>query len=289
MANCGNFLEYAGSKCGLDVGYGKMLLVYGTKVSKSAANLTAAAIQAEITAGTIIGIIKGWHTIAGASVAEINVERTGTAEMKLIRSEIAADTLTFENSIVNNEILNDAVKAGSLNCILIDDQGNAFGDYSEYAGQISSMLCNFSGKTTSSFQKDNVTEKTVAVTVRYLVEDVNVLQAGTETELIISKDLLTIQTVGVSVRTASDITIVLSLKDKATGKAMLGDVLLNDIELKSDVAAILDDVIYDEQTGECQIVLTGTAMPTTGDLTMFVTLSGSDYYTKETKVIVSEL
>jgi hypothetical protein len=45
MANCGNFLEYAGSKCGLDVGYGKMLLVYKDKTQKSAADLTATAIS----------------------------------------------------------------------------------------------------------------------------------------------------------------------------------------------------------------------------------------------------
>ena len=125
MANCGNFLEYAGSKCGLDVGYGKMFVLYAEKVSKSAADLTAEAIQAEIVAGTVIGIIKGWNTIAGAPVAEINVERTGTGEMKLIRSEIAADTLTFENSNAKNKIFNDLVKAGSLNCILIDEIGRA--------------------------------------------------------------------------------------------------------------------------------------------------------------------
>jgi len=122
-----------------------------------------------------------------------------------------------------------------------------------------------------------------------LVKDLSVLEVGTETESIVSKQLLTAQMIGTTVREAADITFVLSLKDKATGEPMIGDVLLTDIELKNDVGAILDDVVYVEQTGECQIILTGTAVPTTGDLTMFITLSGSDYYTKETKVIVGEL
>ena len=285
MANCGNFLEYAGSRCGLDVGYGKMFVLYAEKVSKSAADLTAEAIQAEIVAGTVIGIIKGWNTIAGAPVAEINVERTGTAEMKLIRSEIAADTLTFENSIANNEILNDVVKAGSLNCILIDDQGNCFGDYSQTSGKISSMLVNFSGKTTSSFQKDNVTEKSVSVTARYLVKDVNVIQAGTETELIVSKTLLIGQLSSITTLTSSAAVFVMKINDKAIG-AIYGEAIATG-ELTVTGAAITSKTAsYVPSTGLLTVTLAGTFDP--GLQPLNVSLSGDAFYMKENTIRLGE-
>ncbi len=190
MANIGNFLEYAGVQTGLDIGFGKMFLVYAAKTEVNVANMTAAAINTAKEAGTIVGIIRGWHTIAGAPVGELSVERTGTAEMKLIRAEIPADTITFENSLKDNEVIGDLVKAGTLDCILIDDIGNAIGDYSPVAGKISTMKVNFSGKVTNAFQFDNINEKTVSVTARYLVKEVSVLVAEIETELIESKVLL---------------------------------------------------------------------------------------------------
>ena len=102
MGKAGNFLQYAASKLGVDVGFGKMILIYKDKIDVKKSELTATSINSDIASGEIIGIIKGWHTVAGASVAEINVERTGSAEMKLIRPAILADVLTFENNLVNN-------------------------------------------------------------------------------------------------------------------------------------------------------------------------------------------
>lgn len=276
MANYGNFLEYAGQQCGIDVGYGKMLLVYGQKASRNAATLTATAINADIENGAIIGIIKGWHTIAGAPVAEINVERTGTAEMKLIRSEIAADTLTFENSIVTNEILNDVVKAGSLNCILIDDQGNAFGDYAPTANEISTMLVNFSGKTTSSFQKDNVTEKTVAVTARYLVKEVSVLAAETETELVESKVLVVGQLIDFTLAVSGEISLL--IKDKSTNKFFDGTIGETDITvLGTDVG--IDAPTYTASTG---VLIIPFLAPISAGV-YAITISGDTFYMKETQ------
>ena len=118
----GNFLEYAGSKLGVDVGFGKCILVFGEKTSLTLPDLPVIAINDAIEAGTIIGVIRGWHTVAGSPVGEISVERPGTSEMKLIREEIAADTLTFEANLQNRAVIADLVKAGSLNCLLIDDQ-----------------------------------------------------------------------------------------------------------------------------------------------------------------------
>jgi hypothetical protein len=280
MANCGNFLDYAGQQCGIDVGYGKMFLVYGSKVAKAASDLTATAINAEIAAGTIIGVIKGWHTIAGAPVAEISVERTGTAEMKLIRAEIAADTLTFENNIANNEILGDVVKAGSLNCILIDDQGNAFGDYAPEAGNISSMLVNFSNKVSSSFQKDNVTEKTVAVTARYLVGEVCALEAGTETELVDSKSLLRIQLSSVTSIGATSIVLVASVKDKSTGKPYTGAIASGEVVV-AGVGVTSATGVYAAATGLLTITVTGTGFIQQGQI-LDVSVSGDIFYSKVT-------
>ena len=286
MNKCSGFLEYAETKFGIEVGFGKMFLVYKEKVSKSVSDLTAEAIQADIESGEIIGIIQGWHTIAGAPVAEINVERTGTAEMKLIRPEISADTLTFGGSIVSSEILGDLVKAGSLDCILIDDQGNCFGDYSQTAGEISSMVCNFSGKTSGSLQRDNVTEKTVAITVRYLVRDLNVLEAGTETELINSKTLLTGQLSSVTSISATEATFVMKITDKSTGRpydGTISDASVKVIGLNAEIATST----YVPLTGMLTVELSGAALAIT-EPNVNVSISDADCYMKETVMRLGE-
>ena len=276
----GNFLEYAHSKTGIDVGFGKMILVYGAKTAKAAADLTATAIQAEIEAGTIIGIIKGWHTVAGAPVAEISVERTGTAEMKLIRPEILADVLTFESGLASNEVLADLVKVGSLNCILIDDQGNCFGDYDSAAGKISTMLINFATKATSGMQGTNNTEKTVAVTVRYLVKDLSVCEAGTETELIESKTLLVGQLISAALIGQGE--IYLLLKDKATNEFFDGEIVALDVSVKGTNVSF-DDVTYNTENGVLAIVFEDPIAA--GQYQ--ITISGETFYMKETTFTIS--
>ena len=114
MSCVGNFLELATAKCGADVGFGKIILLYGEKTSVLKSALTATAINAAIEAGTIVGVIKNWHTVAGAPVGEMNVERPGSGEMKLIRQEILADTLTFESNIANRSVIADLVGAGTI-------------------------------------------------------------------------------------------------------------------------------------------------------------------------------
>lgn len=277
MSQCGNFLEYAGSKCGVDVGFGKMILLYKEKVGKKASDLTATAINDEIAAGRIIGIVKGWHTVAGAPVAEINVERTGTAEMKLIRPEILADTLTFENSVAVNEIIGDLVKMGTGYGILLDDQGNAFGDFSSVANQIMPMNLNFSGKVTSTMQATNNAEKTLAVTVRYLVKDLSFIAAGTETEWIESKTLLVGQVVSISANT-----IVLLLKDKSTNTYPIFDNSTMIISIDGSSAAI-DDSTYTESSGLFTI---NFSTPLVAGEHVHLSLSGDTVYMKEIIVTI---
>ena len=282
----GNFLEYAASKLGIDVGFGKMILIYPAKTDLTAANLTAASINTGIITGAIIGVIKGWHTIAGAPVAEINVERTATAEMHLIRPEIGADTLTFESNMVNAEVLADLVKAGSMNCVLIDDQGNAFGDYSATAGSISTMLLNFSNKATSAVQRDNVTEKTIALTVRYLVKDLSVMIARIETELIESKSLLVGQLSSVDGFGTTGRAFSLLLIEKSTGISPQTAITSMSANIRG-TEAIFDTSSYDIATGILQIQLTGTGLQQITPETIFITLSADGFYMKETKFVIT--
>ena len=271
MGKAGNFLQYAASKLGVDVGFGKMILIYKDKIDVKKSELTATSINSDIASGEIIGIIKGWHTVAGASVAEINVERTGSAEMKLIRPEILADVLTFENNLVNNEVINDLVKLGTVDAILLDDHGSAFGDYSPTHGKISTMKLNFSGKTTSSMQRDNTTEKTVAVTVRYLVDDLSFVAAETETELIESKELLSIQYYSKGIAD-----LVFSVKSKLTGEAFASAFTDADI-VASGAGLVMDAAAYDPATGLLSII---SSAPITSSV-FTIEISGDDFYSKQ--------
>jgi len=233
MGNCGNFLELANANCGADIGFGKMILVYGSKQDVSLTEMTATAINSAIESGDIIGVIQGWHTIAGAPVAEISVERTGTAEMKLIRPEILADTLTFESNIQNRAVIASLVAAGTLQCLLIDDLGSVFGKKSTQADVISTMPLNFNSKVSNAFQSDNATEKTVAVTVRYLVadEDVAMLFAEVETEDIVVKTQVDGFLTGPIDMTTTTCDFMIALIDKKTQKPYDGDLLVADISV----------------------------------------------------------
>jgi hypothetical protein len=281
MANYGNFLQYAGQKTGIDVGFGKMFLVYSSQATKGASDLTATAINAEITAGTIIGVIKGWHTIAGAPIAEVSIERPGTYEKKLIRPEILADTLTFESGMANNEVLGDIVKVGSLNCILLDDQGNAYGEYSQTDGKIGTMLVNFSEKKTSGMQTDYAAEKTVSITARYLVNNLNVIYAATATELITPKDLLYGQLVSDTIGPNGK--IVLNLQYKSTNDPFIGTVAALNVTIKGLPSGVAIGTITSDNVGNFTINFTGTL--TAG--TYLISIAGATFYMKETPFTLS--
>jgi hypothetical protein len=279
MANYGNFLQYAGEKTGIDVGFGKMFLVYADKTLVGANFLTAESINNGISSGDIIGVIKGWHTIAGAPVAEVSVERPGTREKVMIRPEILADTLTFESGMANNEVLSDIVKAGTLNCILLDDQGNAYGEYSQEDGMISTMLVNFSEKKTSGMQTDYAAEKSVAITARYLVNSLSAIYAGTETELITPKDLVYGQLV--SYTTGATSKIVLSLKYKATNDPFDGSITAMNISIKGLPTGVAIGTVT-LTAGDVTINFTGSLVIGT----LLISIAGAKYYMKETPFVL---
>ena len=284
MSCVGNFLELATAKCGADVGFGKIILLYGEKKSVLKSALTATAINAAIEAGTIVGVIKNWHTVAGAPVGEMNVERPGSGEMKLIRQEILADTLTFESNIANRSVIADLVQAGTIQGLLIDDLGNAFGEQSAIADAIDTMALNFSGKTSSSAQRDNATDKTVAVTVRYLVKDLGMLDAGIEVEDVAGKVQVMGMLASVPTLSATSVAITLKLVDKTTQKAFDGAIAT------ADVTAMVGSNIGTVSTatyagGVLTLAISGTGFSTVSEL-LTLTISGGDFYMKESKYTV---
>lgn len=273
----GNFLEKAQSALGISVGFGKMILIYPEKTDVALADLNATDIQAAITSGEIIGIIQGWNMVAGASVAEKNAERNN-GTMKLIRQEILADTLTFDDNVTNNKVIADLVKNGTLDCVLLDDLGYAFGEKSLQSNTIGTMKINFSGKTSNGLQNDLSAEKTVAVTARYLVTEIGYLNANVDVELIVAKIPMKLS-IGTVTQSATSIAIPISLFNETTGdliediglSTMTADAIVNGIA-KTGSAVFAANVLT--------VTITGTGFSTTSNK-IKLTLSNAAFYAKQ--------
>jgi hypothetical protein len=287
MSNCSNFIDLAAAQCGVDVGFGKVILLFNTKNSFAKDELTVSEFNARMLSGTIVGVLKNWHTVAGAPVAEINVERPGSAEMKLIRPEILADVLTFEGNIGNRDVIDSLVKAGTIHGLVIDDMGNVFGERSLNVDGIDTMPLNFSGKTSTSLQSDNASDKTVSVTVRYLVKDLAMLAAGVEVEDVASKVKVDGQFVSGAVTLATSASLVIKLIDKYTQVAFDGALASGDVSVRTDTeTATVSTATYAD--GVFTLALTGTAFSATGITNFYVKISADDCYMKETKFTVDE-
>lgn len=288
MSNCINFIDLAAATCGVDVGFGKVILLYSErKIGLTASRFTAAQIAADIESGYIVGVLKNWHTVAGAPVAEINVERPGSAEMKLIRPEILADVLTFEGNIGNRDVIDSLVKVGTVHGIVIDDMGNVFGERDVTINSIGTMPLNFSGKTSTSLQRDNTSDKTVSVTVRYLVKDLAMLAAGVEVEDVASKVKVDGQIFSGAVISGTSASLAIKLTDKYTQAAFDGALLAADIEVRTDSeTATVSTATY--ANGVLTLALTGTAFNANGITNFYVKISADDCYMKETKFTVDQ-
>ena len=287
MSNCSNFIDLAAATCGVDVGFGKVILLFKEKISYELVELDATQINAAIESGTIVGVLKNWHTVAGAPVAEINIERPGSAEMKLIRPEILADVLTFEGNIGNRDVIDSLVKAGTIHGLVIDDMGNVFGERSNEVNFISTMPLNFSGKTSTSLQRDNSSDKTVSVTVRYLVKDLAMLAAGVEVEDVASKVKVDGQIVSGAVTLATAASLAIKLTDKFTQAAFDGALTAGEITVRTDSeTATVSTATY--ANGVLTLALTGTAFIKGGITNFYVKISADDCYMKETKFTVDD-
>lgn len=279
MANCGNFLDYTGQRCGVDVGIGRAFLLFKEKTLLSSSVLTIDSINSLIADGTIIGAVKDWHTVAGAPVAEINAERPVTGEMKLIRDEILADTLTFEQSVCLNEMLRDIVRQGTFFAVLIDDMGNILSSKNKL-GEKYPMVVNFSGKTTSSLQSDNASDKSVAVTVRYLSKDVAITNIGVDiSDIVFKTELLTSFKASA---TGTTNTISFDVTEKCSGVIPEVEMASADIILSSgalDTEITLTSATYTEATGV--LALAFTAAGAVLNDVVSLRISGSTFYSKK--------
>jgi len=284
MANCASFLELASAKCGVDVGYGKLFLLYKDKKTVTSAMLTATAINAEIEAGTIIGVIKGWHTVAGAPVGELSVERPFTSEIAQIRAEILAETLTFESNILNRDVLAGLAAMGTVNGVLVDDLGSVFGETSQAANAVDTMYLNFSAKTSSSLQRDNATDKSVAVTVRYLVKDMGIYEAGIEVEEVATKIQLSVGIKTVTTITPTSIVIDLLVKEKGSNNIYAGALIAADFVVEG-AGVVSKTLTYVPTTGIATMTVTGTGF-VSGDTVLNISMSNALTYMKATNYIV---
>lgn len=282
----GNFLQLASDQLKADVGFGKMILIYADDTPIQVANLTNVAINTSIENGEIIGIIRNWHTVAGASVAETNVERPGSAEMKLIRPEILADTLSFESNIGNRAVLASLVEAGTVKGILLDDRGNVFGEESQNFGEIKKMNLNFSGKVSTGLQRDNTSDKMVSVTVRYLVKSISMAATDIEPEEINSKEAFVLKFVEVKTSAAGARTLVFKPIIRSTQS-------VGDFTGISDVDVNFNSFTENVAIGEFSIVgsnlelaLTGTGLVVGTAISFSISISMDGYYSKAQKFTV---
>lgn len=276
----GNFLERAETQNGISVGFGKMILIYSTDHDVPLASLTAAKINDEIAAGTIIGVIQGWNTVAGASVAEKNKENLD-GSIKLVKSEILADTLTFEDNITNNRILKSLVKGGTYPCLLLDDMGYVFGAKTLESAAIGTMNLNFSNKTTNGLQNDLTNEKTVAVTVRYLVEEIGYVDADVEVEDVDPKIPLSVKISSITTHTAASIVAVIDCYNEITG-ALLTTFDVDPVSIVASVNGISVTPSATFAANQLTVTLAKTVADfnTTTDKVK-LTLSTAEYYVTE--------
>ena len=282
------FLDLAAEQLGVsaDVGFGKIILLYPQKTTVNASAMTATAINAAIEAGTIIGVVKNWHTVAGAPVAETNVERPGTAEMKIIRQEILADTLSFESNICNRAVIKDLVSVGTIQGVLLDDRGNVFGEPSTILNTVKTMALNFTGKTSTSLQKDNTSDKMVSVTVRYLVDDIAMLDAGVEVEEVGGKVQVMGQFVSGEIIDQGEAILLIKIINKCTQKVFVGGIVNGEIFVRSNKEVLsVDNAALSE--GVLQLSISNNTVQFGGSEVFFVTISGDECYMKETKFVVS--
>ena len=186
--NCGNFLNSTDAKsCGVEVGYGKLFLIYAEKQIVNVSSLNAGDINAAIAAGAIVGVLKDWDEVAGAPVAEVTAERSGSKKTRVLSDEILADTITFDNSPCLNETLARLSRKRTAEVLFVDDNGNVYGEETYASATIGTMTVSFGSKTSTSLQSDNTNVNNLAITVRYLYKKLRAVAVGFDYDLIVSK------------------------------------------------------------------------------------------------------
>lgn len=273
-------MELAQIQNGISVGFGKMILIYSTKKDVAISALTATAINDEIAAGTIVGVIKDWNMVAGASVAEKNKENLDST-ISLVKGEILADNITFDRNTVNMDVLERLVSFDSCNCILLDDMGYAFGERSLVPESIGTMLINFSNKTTNGLQNDLTNEGAITVTARYLLKKIGYVNAGTEVEEITPKIPLTAKVSSITTHTSTSIVFVMDMYNDVTG-ALLTTFDVDPVDIDASVNGITVTPSATFGTNQLTVTLAKTvANFNTATDKIKLRLSTAEYYLTE--------
>jgi hypothetical protein len=275
----GSFLQVAAATLNIVPEYPVGIVIYSTKKDVALTSLTATAINAEIAAGTCIGYLSGWNSIAGANVAEKNIERVATAKMELVKEEVAADTYTFPDEMYINKILGKKATCNTFNCLVIGNKGGVYGEKTLKAASIGTMEINFSGKTSNGGFQDLTNEKTVAITARYIVKELGYVAAAIETEDIVPKIPLDFTISTVSTHTATSIVAVLNLIDARTNKTLTA-FDADPITINAVVNGVVVSAAATFGTNQLTVTLTGTGFTTTADV-VSLELSTATHYTDE--------
>lgn len=276
-----SFLQVAGAALNIIPEYPVGIAFYSTKKDVALTSLTAAAINAEIAAGTCIGYFNGWNSVTGANVAEKNIERVATAKMRLIKEEIPADTYTFPDEMYINKILGKKATGSTFNCLVIGNFGGVYGEKTLAANKVSTMEINFSAKTSNGGFQDLANEKTVAITARYIVDELMYVDAALETEDINPKIPLDFTISTVSTHTATSIVVVLNLIDART-KKILTAFDADPITINAIVNGTIVSAAATFATNQLTVTLTGTGFTTTADV-VSLELSTATHYCDENK------
>lgn len=282
----GSFLQVASNALNIVPEYPVGIVMYSTKKDVPLTSLTATAINAEIAAGTCVGYFHGWNSIAGANVAEKNIERVATAKMELVKEEVAADTYTFPDEMYINKILGKKATGNTFNCLVIGNMGGVYGEKTLKAASIGTMEINFSGKTSNGGFQDLTNEKTVSITARYIVHEFGYVAAAIETEDIVTKIPLDVTISTISTHTATSIVAVLNLINART-KAILTAFDADSITINAIVNGVVVSAAAAFATNQLTLTLTGTGFTTTSDVVRFE-ISTATHYCDEIKFNIAK-
>lgn len=277
----GNFLQVAAAELNIVPEYPVGIVIYSIKKDVALTSLTAAAINAEIAAGTCIGYLQGWNSITGANVAEKNIERVATAKMELVKEEVAADKYTFPDEMYINKILGKKATGNTFYCLVIGNLGGVYGEKTLKAASIRTMEINFSGKTSNGGFMDLANEKTVEITARYIVKELGYIAAAIETEDIVPKIPLDFTISTVSTHTSTSIVAVLNLINSRS-KTILTVFDADPITIIAIVNGVVVSAAAAFATNQLTVTLTGTGFTTTADV-VSLEISTATHYCDEVK------
>ena len=277
----GDFLQVAAAALNIVPEYPVGIAFYSNKKDVALTSLTATAINAEIAAGTCIGYLQGWNSIVGANVAEKNIERVATSKMELVKEEVAADKYTFPDEMYINKILGKKATGNTFYCLVIGNLGGVYGEKTLKAASIRTMEINFSGKTSNGGFMDLANEKTVEITVRYIVKELGYIAAAIETEDIVPKIPLDFTISTVSTHTSTSIVAVLNLINSRS-KTILTTFDADPITIIAIVNGVVVSAAAAFATNQLTVTLTGTGITTTADV-VSLEFSTATHYCDEVK------